>query len=127
MGIFNDPKRLAQILASVKVNYKERPLSPIQVAKELQEACKELGGDENATRKRFGIEKSMWSQFKRLLNISEEIENLVIWGKSDPESNSLGFSVASFMARFPKDEQLILESASKKAKITHTNLRLQDS
>ena len=80
MGIFNDPKRLAKILSSIKVPYSERPLKPIQVAQELQEACKELGGDEKETQKRFGIKQSMWSGFKRLLNISEDIESAVDWG-----------------------------------------------
>lgn len=112
MGIFNDPKRLAKILASVKVNYRERPLSPIQVAKELQEACKELGSNEIETQARFGIGTNMWGQFKRLSNISEDIENQVSWGESDPTSLTLGFSAASFMARFSRAEQNKLVAAS---------------
>ena len=112
MGIFNEPKRLAKILASVKVNYEERPLKPIEVAKELQTACKELGDDESAVQKRLGLSASMWSAFKRLLTISEDIQNEIKWGSSDPESLRLGFSVAHVISKFSKEDQNKLVAAS---------------
>ena len=46
MGIFDEPERLGLLLASVKVDYEQRPLTPIQAAQWIQEAIEELGGKE---------------------------------------------------------------------------------
>lgn len=105
-NIFKDPKRLARLLASIKVNYSEgRPLSPVEVAKELQSVCQnELGGDKAEAQRRFDLHASMWSGFERLLTLAPEIQDTVIWGSSD-EKLGLGFTVAHHMAKFKPEYQ----------------------
>ena len=107
MGIFTDPERLANILASIKVSDRtaKRPLKPVKLARELQEACKELDGDWEKTATRFGIKKDMWNGFQGLLAISPNIENGIGWGESDPETLTIGFSAAHYMVqKFPDHE-----------------------
>ena len=112
VSIFKDPQRLGRLLASVKVNYRERPLSPIESAKELDAACKELGGDKKEAQKRFMLSESMWTSFERLLELSPNIQDTVIWGKSNKESLALGFTVAHIMAKFEvKDQELIMQAS----------------
>ena len=113
MGIFSNPERLAKILASVKVKNKtKRPLKPIQAARELQEACKELGGDQEKTAARFGLGRDMWRGFEGLLTISPNIENGIDWGPSNPETLTIGFSVAHYIAKFSHEHQEKLVAAS---------------
>jgi hypothetical protein len=114
MGIFTNPDRLAKILASVKVldRTAKRPLKPVQVARELQEALKELGGDKDKVMKRFNIGIDMWKGFEGLLGISPNIENGIDWGESDPETLTIGFSAAHYMAEFSHENQEKLVAAS---------------
>ena len=73
MGIFDEPKRLGLLLASVKVDYEERPLTPIQAAEWIQEAIEELGGKEKV-KERLDIGDSMINGFQNLLTkVSEDI------------------------------------------------------
>ena len=112
-NIFKDPKRLARLLASIKVNYSEgRPLSPVEVAKELQSVCQnELGGDKAEAQRRFDLHASMWSGFERLLTLAPEIQDMVIWGASE-ENLGLGFTVSHFMAKFkPEDQSAIIDAS----------------
>jgi len=97
MGIFNDPKRLAKLLASVKVSGSDRPLSPIETAKWLKEGVDELGGKQQVM-DRVDIQKSMWAGFEKLLTIPEDIENGICWGRSNPDTLQIGFSVAHYLA-----------------------------
>ena len=110
-SIFDDSKRLARLLGSIKVNYKQRPLTPIQVANELKLVCEtELNGDKKEAQRRFDLSESMWSGFMRLLTLSPEIQDTVIWGESDKESLGLGFTAAHFMAKFDeKDQNAIMD------------------
>ena len=114
MGIFTDPERLAKILASIKVSDRtaKRPLKPVKLARELQEACKELDGDWEKTATRFGIKKDMWNGFQGLLAISPNIENGIDWGESDPETLTIGFSAAHYMAKFSHENQEKLVASS---------------
>ena len=114
MGIFTNPDRLAKILASIKVldRTAKRPLKPIQVARELQDALKELGGDKDKVMKRFNIGIDMWNGFEGLLGISPNIENGIDWGESDPETLTIGFSAAHYMAEFSHENQEKLVAAS---------------
>jgi hypothetical protein len=112
-NIFKDPKRLAQLLASIKVSYSEgRPLSPIEVARELKSVCEnELGGDKAEAQRRFDLSSSMWSGFERILTLAPEIQDMIIWGASD-ENLGLGFTVAHFMAKFkPEDQSAIIDAS----------------
>jgi len=97
MGIFNEPKRLAKLLASVKVHGSHRPLPPIQTARWLKEGVDELGGKQQVM-DRVGIAKSMWTAFEKVRSIDEDIENGICWGKSNPDTLQIGFSVAHYLA-----------------------------
>ena len=124
MGIFNEPTRLAKILASIKVPYETRPLSPIEVANELRNACAELDGNESSVQKRFGLGNSMWHAFKRLLTISEDIQSEIKWGESDSKSLKIGFSAAHAICKFSKEDQnkLVAASWEYERPLTHTDL-----
>jgi len=110
LGVFNDPKSLAKLLASVKVNDRKRPLTPIETAQYLQQGVVELGSVEDVM-KRVDLKKSMWTGFQKLLDINEDIESSVIWGESNPETMELGFSVAHSIASLEPDDQVTLVNA----------------
>ena len=112
-SIFKDPRRLSQLLASIKVDYQDRPLTPIQVADELDSVCKnELDGDKKEAQRRFDLSESMWSGFMRLHDLAPEIQETIIWGASDNESLGLGFTAAHFMAKFTPEQQIIIMEMS---------------
>ena len=46
----------------------------------------------------------MWDGFSRLLSLTPEIQDLVIWGKSD-EKLGIGFSFAHYLAKMKPEEQ----------------------
>lgn len=97
MGIFNEPKRLAKLLASVKTHSPDRPLLPIQTARWLKEGVDELGGKQQVM-DRVDIAKSIWTAFEKVRTIDEDIENGICWGKSNPDTLQIGFSVAHYIA-----------------------------
>jgi len=111
MGIFNEPKRLAKLLASVKVSGSDRPLSPIKTARWLKEGVDELGGKQHVM-DRVDIGITMWAAFEKLLTIPEEIENGICWGQSNPDTLQIGFSVAHYLAEgLEPSEQIALLNA----------------
>jgi len=110
MGIFNNPKRLAKLLASINVPGKDRPLTPVITARWLHEGVEELGSEQEVM-ERVELKKSMWSSFKRLLKINENIENSIVWGTSNPETLEIGFSAAHSIASFEPSEQTTLVNA----------------
>jgi hypothetical protein len=124
LGIFNDPKRLAKLLGSVKVPGSKRPLRPVTVARLLQEGCDELGSKEEVM-KRVDLATSMWSGFERIIAIDEDIENLICWGKSNPETLEIGFSVSHVLALFtPSEQQEIVNTMWNYGRsLTHDELR----
>jgi len=116
MGIFNDPKRLAKLLASVKTSG-FRPLTPIQVSEYIQEAIVELG-DEKEVMKRLDLggpkqeDMSMMNGFKNLrTKVIDDYQNMVAWGKTDIENGKLNFTAAHLMSAFEPEEQNKLFSA----------------
>ena len=111
MGIFDEPKRLGLLLASVKVDYEERPLTPIQAAEWIQEAIEELGGKEKV-KERLDIGDSMINGFQNLLTkVSEDIASSFKWGKTDVKNGMLNFTAAHLMSAFKPEEQNKLFSA----------------
>ena len=111
MGIFNEPKRLGLLLASVKVNYEERPLTPIQAAEWIQEAIEELGGKDKVM-ERLDLSPSMINGFQNLLTkVSEDIASSFKWGKTDVKNGVLNFTAAHLMSSFEPEEQNKLFSA----------------
>ena len=111
MGIFNEPKRLGLLLASVKVNYDERPLTPIQVAEWIQEGIEELGGKDKVM-ERLDIKKEMITNFQNILTkVSEDIASSFKWGTTDVKNGVLNFTAAHLMSSFEPIEQNKLFSA----------------
>lgn len=98
MYILNSPARLAKLLVSIKVPGTNRPLSPVDVAKEIHMMLKDLDGDRNELIKRLPIEQDVTNQFLRLLNLPPQIRGMVVWGESKHETGAIGFSVASRIA-----------------------------
>ena len=112
-SIFKDSKRLTRLLGSIKVDYEDRPLTPIQVANELKSVCDdELNGDTKEAKRRFDLSESMWSGFMRLLTLTPEIQEAITWGASDSEKLGLGFTAAHFMAKFKPEYQRIIMDMS---------------
>jgi hypothetical protein len=111
MGIFDEPERLGLLLASVKVDYVERPLTPVQAAEWIQEAIEELGGKEKVM-ERLDIGESMIIAFQNLLTkVSEDIASSFKWGKTDVGNYQVGFTSAHLMSAFEPEEQNKLFSA----------------
>ena len=54
----------------------------------------------------------MWTGFEGLLSISPNIENGIDWCESDPETLTIGFSAAQYMAKFSHENQEKLVAAS---------------
>jgi hypothetical protein len=111
MGIFNEPKRLAKLLASVKTSG-VRPLTPIQVSEYIQEAIVELG-DEKEVMKRLDLSTSMMNGFKNLITkVTDELQNTAAWGKTDLENGKINFTALHLMSTLEKDEQIKLFNAA---------------
>ena len=110
MGIFNEPKRLALLLASVKTSG-IRPLSPVQVAEWIQEGIKELG-DEKELMMRLDIGNSMMNGFENLITkVSEDLRQTAVWGKTDVENYKFNFTALHLMSSLNVEDQNRLFSA----------------
>lgn len=108
MGIFDEPKRLAKLLASLNTHSTNRPLRPVETALWLQEGVRELGNKEEVM-KRVNIKQSMWTGFEKLLKISPEYRDQICWGKSNKEKMEIGFSTAHYLVEgLDENEQRIL-------------------
>ena len=110
MGIFNEPKRLALLLASVKTSG-YRPLSPVQVAEWIQEGIKELG-DEKELMMRLDIGNSMMNGFENLITkVSEDFRQTAVWGKTDVKNYKFNFTALHLMSSLDVEDQNRLFSA----------------
>lgn len=73
---------------------KERPLTPIETAREIQQWMKEKNLSKDEMSKKFRLKTTdMIPQFLSLLQLPHEIQNAIEWGKN--EENHLGFSAAT--------------------------------
>lgn len=107
MYILSSPARLAKLLTSIKVPYTDRPLSPIDVAKEIRTMLEDLGGDHNELVRRLPIEQDVTNQFLRLLNLPLQMREMVVWGESRHETGAIGFSVASKIASLNNHDDML--------------------
>ena len=98
MPILNSPPRLAKLLASMKVPGTSRPLSPVDVANEINEMRKDLGGNHDELVRRLPIGRDMTNQYLCLLKLPPQVQGMVVWGESKRETSAIGFSVASRIA-----------------------------
>ena len=103
MAVLNNPSRLAKLLVSIKVSGTSRPLSPIDVANEINEMQKDLGEDRDELIRRLPIGQDLTNQFLCLLKLPPEVQGMVVWGESRHEMGAIGFSVASRIAALDDD------------------------
>lgn len=107
MYILDNPSRLARLLISIKVKEKtNRPLNPVDVAKEIEFLLKDLDGDQNELNKRLPIGHDVTNQFLRLLKLPPVIQGMVVWGESKHETGGIGFSVAARIASLDSQDDM---------------------
>ena len=101
MHIINNPARLAKLLASVNVpKNSDRPLSPMDVAREIEVLQKDLNNDQSELVKRLPIKLDIIKQFQSLLRLPPQVQDMVVWGGTKKKTGVLGFSVAAKIAMF---------------------------
>ena len=108
MHILNNPARLAKLLASIKVfNKSNRPLSPMDVAREIETLQKDLNNDQSELIKRLPIKLDMIKQFQSLLRLPPQVQDMVVWGETMSKTGVLGFSVAAKIAMFDNSNDVL--------------------
>ena len=107
MQVLNNPHRLAKLLASINVHGTMRPLEPIDTAYEISIMLSDLNNDRTELVKRLPISLDIIKQFLRLLKLPPEIQDVIVWGESKKETGSIGFSVASRLAQFDNQHDVL--------------------
>ena len=75
MGIKNNPKRLARLLLSVNTHKLDRPLTPVEVGKEIELWMKEDNLSQEKISKKLSFENTdMIKIFLSLLELPEQME-----------------------------------------------------
>lgn len=88
------------LILSVGIHKRERPLSPIEVA-ELLEKTINSGTTIQELSNEILLNSTMITRFRRLLNLAPEIQHLVGWGGE----SGISFSTASEIARLRTAEE----------------------
>ncbi len=104
--LLRNPQRLAKLLSSIKVDYIDRPLRPVEVAKELQNLLHDMNNDKNEVIKRLRLSIDMLNQFLRLLELPDEIQDMIMWGVSKT-NESIGFSVATRLTYLKNKDDIL--------------------
>lgn len=107
MDILDNPKRFAMLLASLNVPGSNRPLSPVEVANEINVLRDDLGGDIKEVVKRLPVSEYIIKEFLCLIKLPSKIQGIVVWGESSKKDGSIGFSVAAKMARLNNHEDVL--------------------
>ena len=94
------PENKRDLIISVGVHRKERPLSPVEVAELLQNLLN-LGTTKKEISKELVLDSTNISRFLRLLNLAPEIQHLIGWGGP----SRISFSTASEIARLKTSEE----------------------
>lgn len=96
-----DVKEYAKLLKSVGTHQKERPLSPIQVAKDIEILLR----DENIeiVSKRLGISPKQITEFLENLRIPKTTQNLIGWGA---EPGRIPFSTGAKIAKLENEDEM---------------------
>lgn len=110
MNVLNNPQRLAKILASLNVSGTDRPLSPVEVASEINVMRDDLEGDLKEVVRRLPVSLDIVKEFLYLMKLPPEIQDVVSWGESRKGDGTIGFSTAAKVARL-KDHDDILKLA----------------
>ena len=88
------PENKRDLILSVGIHKKERPLSPVEVAELLQKLINS-GTTKKEISQEIVLDLTMISRFLRLLNLAPEIQHLIGWGGQ----SRISFSTASEIAR----------------------------
>lgn len=112
MPILNDPRRLARLLASLNVQGISRPLSPVEVANEINVMRDELGGDAEEATRRLPVSAHIVNEFLRLKDLPAKIQDAVVWGESKSDDGSIGFSAAAKMAKLENGDDVLKLAAA---------------
>ncbi len=107
MSIIDNPRRLARLLASLNVPGYDRPLSPVEVANEINVMRDDLGGDIKEAIKRLPISADVVKEFLQLIKLPPEIQDVVTWGESSKLDGSIGFSVAAKISRLKNNDDIL--------------------
>ena len=110
MNVLNNPRRLAKLLASLNVSGTDRPLSPVEVASEINAIRDDLDGDLKEVVRRLPVSLDIVKEFLYLMKLPPEIQDVVSWGESRSGDGTIGFSTAAKVARL-KDHDDILKLA----------------
>lgn len=94
------PENLRDLVLSVGIHKRERPLLPIEVAELLEKAINS-GTAIQELSKEILLDSTMITRFRRLLNLAPEIQHLVCWGGE----SGITFSTASEIARLGTSEE----------------------
>lgn len=107
MLILDNPKRFAKLLASLNVPGSNRPLSPVEVANEINVLRDDLGGDIKEVIKRLPVSEYIVKEFLCLTRLPTRIQGIVVWGESSKKDGAIGFSVAAKMARLDNQNDML--------------------
>ena len=107
MSLLTSPKRLAKLLASVNVSYSDRPLTPIEVAKEIKKLQTELSDNKNELNKRLPLSPDLVADFLRLLKLPEQIQDIIAWGHPNKDSGEISFASARYIAKLNDKEDIL--------------------
>lgn len=107
MSMLDNPQRLARLLASLNVPGSDRPLSPVEVAKEINMMRDDLGGDLKEAVKRLPISADIVKEFLQLIKLPPEIQDVITWGESSKLDGSIGFSVAAKIAKLKNNDDVL--------------------
>lgn len=107
MRVLDNPQRLANLLASLNVPGSNRPLSPIEVASEIDALKKDLGGNTKEVVNRLPVSAHIVNEFLWLAKLPRKIQGVVVWGESNKRDGSIGFSVAAKMARLNNHDDIL--------------------
>ena len=107
MSLLASPKRLAKLLASVNVSHFDRPLTPIEVAKEIKKLQTELSDNKNELNKRLSLSPSIIADFLRLLKLPKQIQDIIVWGRPNKDSGEISFTAARHIAKFNDKKDIL--------------------
>ena len=107
-ALLQSPKRLAKLLASVNVSGSERPLSPVEVAVEIDSMLAELGGDRAQLLERLPLSGDMVDSFSRLLRLPPQIHGIIVWGSPDPGTGQISFTAAQELGKLDRPEDILM-------------------
>jgi len=114
-------EQLEQMLLSVgRANQERRPLTPVEVGGLCLQAL-EAGTSRTTLTAELGMtDQSMIAKFIRVAQLSPVVRHLVDWGRSG--RGAIGFSVASQLGRFAREEQEQIAESILKHELTKTEM-----